>query len=102
MRVQPEGCGFNLAFRDVKDKRRLIYLDDPTVFSKHRFYHVAHRRSLIDASNISFICIRVTEKLAGSHIVSKAKGGVKTNPKRVSAIQQIPIPRTKRGSERKK
>lgn len=102
MRVQPEGCGFNLAFRDVKDKRRLIYLDDPTVFSKHRFDHVAHRRSLIDASNIAFISIRVTEKLAGSHIVSKAKGGVKTNPKRVSAIQQIPIPRTKRGSERKK
>lgn len=100
MRVQPEGCGFHLAFRDVKDKRRLIYLDDPTVFSKHRFDHVAHRRSLIDAGNIA--SIRVTEKLAGSHIVSKAKGGVKTNSKRVSAIQQIPIPRTKRGSERKK
>lgn len=53
MLVQPEGYGF-FAFRDVKDKKRLIYLDDPTVFSKHRFDHVAHRRSLIDAGNMAF------------------------------------------------
>lgn len=81
----------------IKDKKRLIYLDDPTVFSKHRFDHVAHRRSLIDAGNMALFSIQGSQPKLLGHIVSKAKGGVKTNPERVRAIQQIPIPRTKRG-----
>lgn len=81
----------------IKDKKRLIYLDDPTVFSKHRFDYVAHRRSLIDAGNLANFSIQGSQRKLLGHIVSKAKGGVKTNPERVRAIQQIPIPRTKRG-----
>ena len=92
----------DLDFVGLKDKFVLIYLDDLTVYSHSHHDHLQHLRKVflkcrrygisLNPNKSQFALSK--EKLLG-HIVSTE--GVKSDLIRVEAIQQLSIPRPKRG-----
>ena len=91
----------DLAFVGIKDKHVLIYLDDLTVYSHSHHDHLQHLRKVflkyrryglsLNSKKSQFA---LNEGNLQGHIVSAE--GVKINPVRVEAIQQLSIPRSKR------
>jgi hypothetical protein len=84
-----------------KDKFMVIYLDDITIFSKSDEEHLQHLEQVFKKCRRYGISLNPKKshfsmpegKLLG-HIISA--GGIKIDPKRVCAIQQIEIPRNKK------
>ncbi|KAH9307169.1 hypothetical protein KI387_043841 [Taxus chinensis] len=92
----------DLAFGSLKGKCIVIYLDDLTVFSKTRADHFDHLETVLQRCREHGISLNpkksvfcVTEGKLLGHIVSK--DGIKIDPERVQAIQQIPLPTSKKG-----
>jgi ribonuclease HI len=91
----------DIAFVGEKDKFVVIYLDDLTVFSNSDTKHLVHLRQTFDKCRKFGLSLNPKKshfsmqegKLLG-HIVSKY--GIKVDPKRVEAIDQINIPRNKK------
>ena len=91
----------DLDFVGIKDKFVLIYLDELTVYSHSHHDHLQHLRKVfpkcrrygISLNPKKFQFVLNEGKLLG-HIVSGE--GVKIDPVRVEAIQQLSIPRSKR------
>jgi hypothetical protein len=85
----------------VADKFMVIYLDDITIFSKFDEEHLQHLEQVFKKCRRYGISLNPKKshfcmpegKLLG-HIIST--GGIKVDPKRVCAIQQIDIPRNKK------
>jgi hypothetical protein len=85
----------------VADKFMVIYLDDITIFSKFDEEHLQHLEQVFKKCRRYGISLNPKKshfcmpegKLLG-HIISA--GGIKVDPKRVCAIQQIDIPRNKK------
>jgi hypothetical protein len=78
-----------------------IYQDDLTVFSKERSDHVSHLRQVFERCQKYGISLNPTKSILGvdegkllGHIITK--DGVKMDPERVQAIQQVPLPQTKK------
>ena len=91
----------DIAFVGEKDKKKLIYLDDITVFSHSHEEHLQHlRKTFLKCRRygislnpkISNFALK-EGKLLG-HIVSAE--GVKIDPKRVEAIKKLSLPRSKK------
>ncbi len=91
----------DIAFVGEKDKFVLIYLDDITVFSHSHSDHLLHLRKAFEKCRKYGISLNPKKsffalkegKLLG-HIVSSE--GVKIDPKRVEAIQNLSLPRSKK------
>ena len=91
----------DLDFVGIKDKFVLIYLDDLTFYSHNHHDHLQHLRKVFLKCRRYGISLNPKKsqfalnegKLLG-HIVSVE--GVKIDPVRVEAIQQLSIPRSKR------
>jgi hypothetical protein len=91
----------DIAFVGEKDKFVVIYLDDLTFFSNSDAKHLKHLRQTFDKCRKFGLSLNPKKshfsmqegKLLG-HIVSKY--GIKVDPKRVEAIDQINIPRNKK------
>jgi hypothetical protein len=91
----------DIAFVGEKDKFVVIYLDDLTIFSNSDTKHLVHLRQTFDKCRKFGLSLNPKKshfsmqegKLLG-HIVSKY--GIKVDPKRVEAIDQINIPRNKK------
>ena len=91
----------DIAFAEEKDKSVVVYLDDITVFSKREEDHLKHlerillkcRRFGISLNPTKSIFSLTFGKLLG-HIISE--GGIKIDPNRVSAIQRLDLPRSKK------
>ena len=91
----------DLDFVGLKNKFVLIYLDDLTVYSQNHHDHLQHLRKVFLKCRRYGISLNPKKsqfalnegKLLG-HIVSAE--GVKIDPVRVEAIQQLSIPRSKR------
>jgi hypothetical protein len=91
----------DVAFVGEKDKFMVIYLDDITIFSKSDDEHLQHLEKIFRKCRRYGISLNPRKshfampegKLLG-HIIST--GGIKIDPKRVEAIQEIAIPRNKK------
>ena len=91
----------DIAFSKEKDKYFAIYLDDITLFSKLDPDHLQHLRKVflkckkfgISLNPKKFHFAMEEGKLLG-HIISEK--GIKIDPDRVAAIQQIGLPRNKK------
>jgi ribonuclease HI len=91
----------DIAFVGEKDKFVLIYLDDITVFSNSHELHLQHLRKTFLKCRRYGISLNPKKsnfalkegKILG-HIVSE--DGVKVNPKRVEAIRNLSLPRSKK------
>lgn len=92
--------GMNLNFEGLKDRIIVIYLDDLTVFSKKRKDHIKDLEKVLQRCKEhgislnpkkSIFCL-IKGKFLG-HIVSQE--GVKIDPNRVRAIQQLSLPLSK-------
>jgi hypothetical protein len=91
----------DIAFIGEKDKFVLIYLDDITVFSSSHELHLQHLRKVFLKCRRYGISLNPKKsnfalkegKLLG-HIVSEE--GVKIDPKRVEAIRNLSLPRSKK------
>jgi hypothetical protein len=88
----------DIAFIGERDKFVVIYLDDLTVFSKSDEEHLVHLKQTFEKCHRFGLSLNPKKshfsmqegKFLG-HIVSK--DGIKTDPKRVEAIDTINIPR---------
>jgi len=91
----------DLAFVGKTSEFTIIYLDDLTVFSNSDENHLKHLRKVFDKCRKFGISINLKKsmfvvkegKLLG-HIISKE--GVIIDPKRVSSIQTLSLPRNKK------
>jgi hypothetical protein len=91
----------DITFIGEKDKFMVIYLDDITVFSTYDDEHLQHLKQTFEKCRRYGISLNPKKshfsmeegKLLG-HIVSPE--GIKIDPERVKAIQQIDIPRNKK------
>jgi ribonuclease HI len=91
----------DIAFIGEKDKFVLIYLDDITVFSSSHELHLQHLRKTFMKCRKYGISLNPKKsnfalkegKLLG-HIVSEE--GIKIDPKRVEAIRNLSLPRSKK------
>ena len=92
----------DLSFSDLKNRIIMIYLDDLTIFSKRMLDHLKDLEKVLQWSvkkgislnpNKSIFCL--TEGKLLGHIVSKY--GIKIDPDRVRAIQQLSFPSSKTG-----
>eukprot|EP00253_Pinus_taeda_P006082 PITA_06082 len=91
----------DIVFAEEKDKSVVVYLDDITVFSKKEEDHLKHlervllkcRRFDISLNPTKSIFALTSGKLLG-HIISKE--GIRIDPNRVSAIQKLDLPRSKK------
>jgi len=91
----------DIDFVGEKDKFVVIYLDDIFVFSKTGEEHIEHLRLTFEKCRKYGLSLNPKKsqftlsegKLLG-HIL--AKEGVKIDPKRVEAINNIPMPRNKK------
>eukprot|EP00253_Pinus_taeda_P006823 PITA_06823 len=91
----------DITFAEEKDKSVVVYLDDITVFSKREEYHLKHlerillkcRRFGISLNTTKSIFALTSGKLLG-HIISEE--GIRIDPNRVSAIQRLDLPRSKK------
>ena len=84
------------SFVDLKNKVILMYLDDLTVFSKHRRDHVHHLEATLDRCQTHGISLNpkkyifgVTQGKLPGHIISKE--GIQIIPERVKVIQQLSL-----------
>ena len=89
-------------FADMKDRIIVIYLDDLTMFSKKRKYHMKYLRRVLQRCREHGISLNpkksifcVTEGKLLGHIVSQE--GIKIDPDRVEAIQRLSLPINKTG-----
>lgn len=92
----------DLAFKKLNNKIILIYLDDLTVFSKHREDHFDHLELLHQkciefwiSLNLKKCIFRVPQGKLLGNIVSKE--GVFIDPDRVKAIKDVPLWVNKKG-----
>lgn len=92
----------DLAFEELINKIILIYLDDLTVFSKHREHHFDHLELVFQkclefgiSLNPQKCMFRVPQGKLLGHIVSKE--GVSIDPDRVKEIKEVPLPVNKKG-----
>ena len=87
----------DIAFQGLIDHSVVVYLDDVTIFSKKREYHVFHLNFFFDHCrkyNISLnpkksIFMVLEGKLLG-HIISNK--GISIDTERIEAISHIPLP----------
>jgi hypothetical protein len=91
----------DFSFKELMGKIIEIYQDDLTVFSKDRSDHVSHLRQVFERCRKYGISLNPTKSVLGvdegkllGHIISN--DGVKIDPKRVKAIEGIPLPQTKK------
>jgi ribonuclease HI/transposase InsO family protein len=89
------------AFHELMGKIIEIYQDDLTVFSKERDDHISHLRQVFERCRKYGISLNPAKSILGvdegkllGHIITK--DGVKMDPERVQAIQQVPLPQTKK------
>ena len=82
----------------------VVYLDDETIFSKKREYHVFHLKQIFDRRikyDISLypkkIIFTVLERKLLGRIISKT--GISIDPEIIQAISQIPLPHNKKGMQ---
>jgi len=91
----------DIAFAEEKDTILVIYLDDITVYSNSNDEHIEHLQRVFRKCRRFHISLNPKKplfsmkevKLLG-HIISK--DGIKIDPKRVQAIQKVPLPRNKK------
>ena len=93
--------GMNLAFKGLKDRIIVIYLDDLRVFSKKRKDHIRDLEKVLQRCKEHGISLNpkkslfcVTEGKFLGYIISQ---GVKIDPNRVKAIQKLSLPLRKIG-----
>jgi hypothetical protein len=86
----------------LKNKIIVVYLDDLTIFSKKRKHHLRDLAKVLQrcrdhgiSLNPKKLVFCVTEGKLLGHIVSQE--GVKIDPNRVKAIQQLSLPLSKTG-----
>jgi hypothetical protein len=91
----------DISFVGEKDKFMVIFLDDITIFSKIDDEHLHHLERVFKKCRRYGISLNprkshfaMPEGNLLGHIMSA--GGIKIDPKRVCAIQQIEIPRNKK------
>lgn len=92
----------DLSFGHLRDKIIVIYLDDLNVFSRKGKHHLRYLRKVLMRCREHGVSLNpkksifgVTEGKLLGHIVSKE--GVKVDPERVKAIQQLSLPSNRNG-----
>lgn len=92
----------DLAFKEIINRIILIYLDDLTMFSKHREDHFDHLELVLQKYLEFGISLNPKKCIFGvpqgkllGHIVSKE--GVSIDPDQVKAIKDFPLPVNKKG-----
>ena len=92
----------DIDFHGMIDRSVVVYLDDVTIFSKKREEHALKqifercRKYGISLNPRKCVFVVIEGKLLG-HIVSKK--GISIDPKRIKAIEQIPLPHRKNGMQ---
>ena len=91
----------DLAFANEKDVFLVVYLDDLTVFSKSDEEHMYHLKTVFQKCRKYGLSLNPKKSLFAmeegkllGHIISK--DGIRIDPARVQAIQQIDLPRNKK------
>ena len=94
----------DIAFHGLIGRSVVVYLDDITIFLKRREEHAFHLRQIFEryrkygiSLNPKKCVFAVTEGKLLGHIVSKK--GISIDPKRIKAIEQIPLPHNKKGMQ---
>jgi hypothetical protein len=89
------------AFHELMGKIIEIYQVDLTMFSMERDDHISHLRQVFERCRKYGISLNPAKSILGvdegkllGHII--IKDGVKMDPERVQAIQQVPLPKTKK------
>ena len=89
------------AFKELKDKCIVIYMDDITVFSKNREDHILDLRKVFKicrkfqvSLNPKKCMFGVTEGKLLAHVISER--GIMIDPERVDAISKLGLPATKK------
>ncbi|XP_057863758.2 uncharacterized protein LOC131071814 [Cryptomeria japonica] len=92
----------DLSFGHLRDKIIVVYLDDLTVFSRKRKHHVRDLRKVLVRCREHGVSLNPKRSIFGvmegkllGHIVSQE--GVKVDPQRVKAIQQLSLPSNRNG-----
>ena len=93
----------DIAFRGLVGHSVVVYLDDVTVFSKKREYHVLPLKQIFDrcrkygiSLNPKKIIFVVLEGKLLGHIISKK--GISIDLERIEVISQITLPHKKKVS----
>lgn len=94
----------DLAFANEKDVFLVVYLDDLTVFSKFDEENMCHLKTVFQkcrrygfSMNPKKSLFAMEEGRLLAHIISK--DGIRIDPARVQAIQQIDLPRNKKETQ---
>ena len=94
----------DIDFRGLIGRSAVVYLDDITIFSKRREEHAFHIKQIFERCQKYGISLNpkkcvfvVTEGKLLGHVVSKK--GISIDPKRIKAIEQIPLPHNKKGMQ---
>ena len=89
------------AFKDLKDKYIIIYMDDITIFSKNREDHILDLRKVFKrcrkfkvSLNPKKCMFGVTEGKLLGHVISER--GIMIDPERVEAISKLGLPDSKK------
>ncbi|XP_059075135.1 uncharacterized protein LOC131875125 [Cryptomeria japonica] len=92
----------DISFGNLRNKIIVIYLDDLTIFSRKRKHHLRDLRKVLMRCREHGVSLNPKKSVFGvtkgkllRHIVSKE--GVKVDPERVKAIQQLNLPSNKNG-----
>ena len=94
----------DITFHGLIGHSVVVYLDDITIFSKGREEHAFHLKQIFElcrkygiSLNPKKCVFTVTEGKLLGHVVSKM--GISIDPKRIKAIEQIPLPNNKKGMQ---
>jgi hypothetical protein len=94
----------DICFRGLINKYVVVYLDDITIYSKNRSYHISHLKQIFERCRKYGISLNPKNsffslqegKLLG-FIVSKE--GISIDPSRVKNIYEIPLPHNKKSMQ---
>ena len=77
-----------------------IYLDDVTIYSKNKKYHIQHLTQIFERCRKYGICLKPKKPIFGveeekilGHIISQ--GGISIDPEWIKVIAQLPLPHNK-------
>jgi hypothetical protein len=94
----------DVAFQGCIDKCVLFYLDDVTIYSKNKEYHIQHLTQIFERCRKYGISLNPKKTIFGveegnllGHIISQE--GISINPKHIKAIAQLPLPHNKKSMQ---
>jgi hypothetical protein len=94
----------DMEFRGLINKFVVFYLDDVTMYSKNREYHIQHLTHIFESCRKYGISLNPKKTIFGveegkllGHIISQT--GIRIDPEIIKAIAQLPLPHNKKAMQ---